>query len=122
MKKVELLINASTRSRLPGRGRRSILDEQEAQLLAEIRQAVAHVQTQEQALAGRRAGDVVVVVSDITRPVPYARFLPRLLARLESETRFINLSVHNPCPADAGTHRMVDHDVVPPSCPETCLT
>jgi len=36
------------------------------------------------ALGSRRAGDVVVVVSDITRPVPYARFLPEILAEIES--------------------------------------
>ena len=36
------------------------------------------------ALRGRRNGRVVVVVSDITRPIPYATFLPELLAALES--------------------------------------
>jgi nickel-dependent lactate racemase len=34
-------------------------------------------------LAGRRAGEVVVTVSDITRPIPYAAFLPALLAEIE---------------------------------------
>lgn len=33
----------------------------------------------QQALAARRAGRVVIVVSDITRPVPYPTFLPILL-------------------------------------------
>jgi lactate racemase len=37
-----------------------------------------------QALRARRPGDVVIVVSDITRPIPYARFLPQMLARIES--------------------------------------
>ncbi len=32
----------------------------------------------------RRAGNVVVVVSDITRPIPYATFLPNVLATIES--------------------------------------
>jgi nickel-dependent lactate racemase len=36
------------------------------------------------ALARRRPGDVVVVVSDITRPIPYATFLPALLAEIEA--------------------------------------
>ncbi len=33
----------------------------------------------------RKAGDVVIVVSDITRPIPYAEFLPQLLAMIEGE-------------------------------------
>lgn len=53
LKKVELLLNATTRARLPRRDRPSPLDEQEEQLLAEIRQAVAQVQAQERALAER---------------------------------------------------------------------
>jgi nickel-dependent lactate racemase len=36
------------------------------------------------ALVRRRPGDVAVVVSDITRPIPYATFLPALLAEIES--------------------------------------
>jgi len=36
------------------------------------------------ALARRGPGDVVIVVSDITRPIPYAAFLPQLLAEIES--------------------------------------
>ena len=36
-----------------------------------------------EALAGRRPGEVVVVVSDATRPIPYAEFLPGLLAEIE---------------------------------------
>lgn len=38
----------------------------------------------EEALAGRRPGRVVIVVSDITRPIPYAAFLPQLLTRMEA--------------------------------------
>lgn len=37
-----------------------------------------------EALGQRRPGNVVVVVSDITRPIPYARFLPALLDEIES--------------------------------------
>jgi nickel-dependent lactate racemase len=37
-----------------------------------------------EALARRRPGDVAVVVSDVTRPIPYASFLPALLAEIES--------------------------------------
>ncbi len=36
------------------------------------------------ALAGRRTGDVVVVVSDFTRPIPYRDFLAPLLAEIAS--------------------------------------
>jgi nickel-dependent lactate racemase len=36
------------------------------------------------ALARRRPGDVAVVISDITRPIPYAAFLPALLNEIES--------------------------------------
>jgi septal ring factor EnvC (AmiA/AmiB activator) len=53
LKKIELLLNAATRAKLPRRDRPSPLDEQEQQLLAEIRQAVAQVQTQERMLAER---------------------------------------------------------------------
>ena len=51
LKKVELLISATARSKLPRRSRHTILDEQEEQLLVEIRQAVAAVQAQERVLA-----------------------------------------------------------------------
>lgn len=37
-----------------------------------------------QLLAGRRQGDVVIVVSDITRPIPYATFLPEMLRTIEA--------------------------------------
>ena len=53
LKKVELLLNATTRSMLPHRQRHTILDEQEEQLLTEIRQAVGKVQAQERLLADR---------------------------------------------------------------------
>jgi hypothetical protein len=51
LKKVELLISATTRAKLPRRSRHTILVEREEQLLAEIRQAVADVQAQERVLA-----------------------------------------------------------------------
>jgi lactate racemase len=35
-------------------------------------------------LAGRREGKIVIVVSDITRPVPYRDFLPALIGEIES--------------------------------------
>lgn len=53
LKKVELLLNARSRSVLPRRGRRSVLDEQEEDILAEIRQALQDVEAQERLLAGR---------------------------------------------------------------------
>lgn len=51
LKKVELLINAKSRSALPRRERTSILDKEEAQLLADIRKALGDVQVKEQELA-----------------------------------------------------------------------
>lgn len=53
LKKVETLIKATTLSNVSRRRRRSILDEKEEKLLAEIRQAVAEVQAQERVLAER---------------------------------------------------------------------
>lgn len=38
----------------------------------------------EETLKKRRAGKVVIVVSDITRPIPYFSFLPQMLARIEA--------------------------------------
>ncbi len=38
----------------------------------------------EHALRRRRPGKICVVVSDITRPIPYASFLPQVLARIEA--------------------------------------
>ncbi len=51
--KIDTLIKAAARSKLPRRKRRSPLDEQEEKLLAEVRQAVAGVQAQEQKLAAQ---------------------------------------------------------------------
>jgi lactate racemase len=48
-----------------------------------VRQPVAGPSLRE-ALRVRRAGPVAVVVSDITRPIPYERFLGELLAEVES--------------------------------------
>lgn len=53
LRKVEVLLNATTRSKLPRRRRRRTLDEEEEQLLAEIRQALAAVEAQERLLAKR---------------------------------------------------------------------
>ncbi|MGQ9661236.1 MAG: nickel-dependent lactate racemase [Kiritimatiellia bacterium] len=38
----------------------------------------------EDLLQKRRSGEIVIAVSDITRPIPYARFLPALLTLVES--------------------------------------
>ena len=53
LQKIETLLSATTRAKLPRRGRRSILDEEEEKILTEIRQALADVEAQEQVLAGR---------------------------------------------------------------------
>lgn len=52
-----------------------------ALVLATVRQPVA-APPLAAALAQRRPGDVVIVVSDITRPIPYASFLGPLLAEI----------------------------------------
>ena len=78
------------------------------------------------ALAARRPGDVVVVVSDVTRPVPYARFLPGLLGVIEGAgvardeiVILVATGMHRPStPAEreemfgrevVGRYRIVDH-------------
>lgn len=53
LKKVELLLSAKAHSVLPRRNRHSVLDEQEEEILAEIRQALRDVETQERVLAKR---------------------------------------------------------------------
>lgn len=53
LKKIETLLNAAARSKLPRRERYTILDEEEEKILAEIRQALADVETQERILASR---------------------------------------------------------------------
>ncbi len=53
LKKVELLLSAKAHSVLPRRDRRSVLDEQEEEILAEIRKALKDVEAQEQVLAKR---------------------------------------------------------------------
>lgn len=51
LKKVETLINAKTRAALPRRERRSILDDEEAKVLADIQAALQDVELQERQLA-----------------------------------------------------------------------
>lgn len=53
LKKVETLINATARAKLPRRERRTILDDQEEELLTKIRQALTKVQAQERVLFQR---------------------------------------------------------------------
>ncbi len=55
----------------------------EALVLAAVREPLGAPPLRE-ALARRREGEVVVAVSDITRPIPYAAFLPGLLAEIEA--------------------------------------
>ena len=60
LKKVETLINAKTHAALPRRKRRSILDEEEEKLMAQIRDALQDVAAKERELAQKdRAGDGV---------------------------------------------------------------
>ena len=53
LQKIETLLNATARNKLPRRKRHSILDEEEEKILAEIRQALRQVEEQEQILARR---------------------------------------------------------------------
>lgn len=53
LKKVELLLSAKARSALPRRKRSSPLEEQEAEILAEIRRALQAVEVKERELAER---------------------------------------------------------------------
>jgi len=79
-----------------------------------------------ESLARRRQGNVVIVVSDATRPIPYAEFLPPLLADLERAgiprgemIILVATGMHRPStPAErmemfgsavAGGYRIVDH-------------
>jgi len=78
------------------------------------------------ALSRRRPGAVVVVVSDITRPIPYSTFLPRLLEHVEKAgiprgdiIILVATGMHRPStpeerqemfgPSVAGTYRIEDH-------------
>jgi len=77
------------------------------------------------ALRARRAGDVVVVVSDVTRPIPYAQFLPGLLLEIEEAgvarddiIVLVATGMHRPSTAAeqremygdvAGKYRIVNH-------------
>ncbi len=53
LKKIETLLNATARSPLPRRIRRSVLDDHEERVLREIREALAAVEAQERVLAKR---------------------------------------------------------------------
>ena len=53
LKKLETLLNATTRARLPRRQRRSALDEFEQEQLSAIRQALAEVESRERDMAER---------------------------------------------------------------------
>lgn len=79
-----------------------------------------------EALGARSGGDVVIVVSDVTRPIPYAEFLPLMMATVESagvphEEIFILIAtgMHRPSTAEeriemfgpdiVQRYRIVDH-------------
>ncbi len=53
-------------------------------LVVEALRSPAGAKPLAEALSSRRDGDVVIVVSDVTRPIPYASFLPQMLAEIES--------------------------------------
>lgn len=97
LKKVELLINAKTRSALPRRKRTSPLDEEEARLLAEIRAALGDVTAKERELAGRikteqAQAEAAAERGDIENHVAHTRRLTELEHHLKQEsTLAINL-------------------------------
>ncbi|MHC4481643.1 MAG: nickel-dependent lactate racemase family protein, partial [Planctomycetota bacterium] len=96
-----------------------------AAVLAACRSPVALPPLSE-ALKRRRKGDVVVVVSDVTRPVPYASFLSDLLVEIESAgvgrddiLILVATGMHRHSTPEersrmfgsaAATHRILDHD------------
>ena len=55
-----------------------------AALVAEAIRAPIGCHSLSDCLAARRRGEVVIVVSDATRPIPYAAFLPELLEEVEA--------------------------------------
>jgi len=97
----------------------------DAELVLEAVRAPVGAPPLAEALASRREGDVVVVVSDITRPVPYSRFLAELLAEIESAgvsadeiLILVATGMHRPSTADervemfgeaAASYRIEDH-------------
>lgn len=77
-------------------------------------------------LKGRKPGNVVVVVSDITRPIPYSQFLPQLTATIERNgvmkeeiTILVATGMHRPSTRDehlrmfgesiVRNYRIIDH-------------
>ena len=97
LKKVELLINATTRAKLPRRSRHTVLDEQEEQLLAEVRRAVADVQVQERVLAEKLKAEqdqaqAAAQRGDLTNQQAHQRRAIELEHQLEQESiQAINL-------------------------------
>jgi hypothetical protein len=97
LKKVELLLNAKSRAALPKRNRRSPLDADEAQLIAEIRKALGDVQAKERELAGRiqmeqTEADAAAERGDIENHLAHTRRLTELEHHLRQEsTMAINL-------------------------------
>lgn len=91
LKKIELLLSAKTRAALPGRSRRSALDEQEAEVLAEIRQALGQVEAQERQLAERLKSELAQAEAaaqqgDLERVRTHERRADELERRLEQES------------------------------------
>lgn len=97
LKKVELLLSAKAHSVLPRRDRRSVLDEQEAEILAEIRRALRDVEAQERVLAERLKmeqveADNAAARGDRMEQQAHERRAAELAQKLESESiQAINL-------------------------------
>ncbi|HMQ53465.1 MAG TPA: hypothetical protein PKD98_15395 [Anaerolineae bacterium] len=91
LKKIELLLSAKTRAALPRRSRRSALDEQEAEVLGEIRQALGQVEAQERQLAERiktelAQAEVAAKKGDLDSVRAHERRADELERRLEQES------------------------------------
>lgn len=97
LQKIETLLSATTRAKLPKRGRRSILDEEEEKILAEIRQALADVEAQERVLARRikterQQADEAAEQGDLEQRRTHERRAFELERQLEQEsTQAINI-------------------------------
>lgn len=96
-------------------------------LVMEALRAPGHGASLAEAVARRRVGEVVIVVSDITRPMPYAAFLPAVIdalcqlgVHLEEIVVLIATGFHRPTTNDEKRHMLgqevldrvevVDHD------------
>jgi len=97
LKKVELLLNAKTHAALPRHNRPNPLDDEEANLVAEVRRTLGEVEAKERELANRiklerTEADAAAGRGDIENHLAHTRRLAELEYHLNNEsTMAINL-------------------------------